>query len=124
MNIHASAEDYLERILMLQNKNGNVRSIDIATDMNYSKPSISRAIKNLKESDYIIVDKHGFIELTRKGFEIANRIYERHNILTEVFMLLGVNKETALEDACRVEHDLSEETFKAIQTHLEKTKHK
>lgn len=122
MNIHASAEDYLERILMLQNKNGHVRSIDIAHDMNYSKPSISRAIKNLKESGYIIVDENGFIKLSRKGFEIANRIYERHNILTKVFMLLGVSEETALNDACRVEHDLSEETFKAIYNHLEKFK--
>lgn len=124
MNIHASAEDYLERILMLQNKNGHVRSIDIAHDMNYSKPSISRAIKNLKESGYIIVDEHGFIKLSRKGLEIAKRIYERHNILTEVFLLLGVSKETALNDACRVEHDLSEETFKAIQNHLAKFKQK
>lgn len=120
MNIHESAEDYLERILMLSKKMSKVRSIDIAVDMNYSKPSISRAIKNLKENGYINVDANGNITLTEKGWEIANRIYERHTILTKIFVALGVSKETAASDACKVEHDLSQETFDALKKYLEK----
>lgn len=120
LNIHESAEDYLERILMLSKKMSKVRSIDIAVDMNYSKPSISRAIKNLKENGYINVDANGNITLTEKGWEIANRIYERHTILTKIFVALGVSKETAASDACKVEHDLSQETFDALKKYLEK----
>ncbi len=120
MNIHESAEDYLERILMLSKKMSKVRSIDIAVDMNYSKPSISRAIKNLKENGYINVDANGNITLTEKGLEIANRIYERHTILTKIFVALGVSQETAASDACKVEHDLSQETFDALKKYLEK----
>lgn len=120
LNIHESAEDYLERILMLSKKMSKVRSIDIAVDMNYSKPSISRAIKNLKENGYINVDANGNITLTEKGLEIANRIYERHTILTKIFVALGVSKETAASDACKVEHDLSQETFDALKKYLEK----
>lgn len=120
LNIHESAEDYLERILMLSKKMSKVRSIDIAVDMNYSKPSISRAIKNLKENGYINVDANGNITLTEKGWEIANRIYERHTILTKIFVALGVSQETAASDACKVEHDLSQETFDALKKYLEK----
>lgn len=120
LNIHESAEDYLERILMLSKKMSKVRSIDIAVDMNYSKPSISRAIKNLKENGYINVDANGNITLTEKGLEIANRIYERHTILTKIFVALGVSQETAASDACKVEHDLSQETFDALKKYLEK----
>lgn len=120
LNIHESAEDYLERILMLSKKMSKVRSIDIAVDMNYSKPSISRAIKNLKENGYINVDANGNITLTEKGFEIANRIFERHTILTKIFVALGVSQETAASDACKVEHDLSQETFDALKKYLEK----
>lgn len=120
LNIHESAEDYLERILMLSKKMSKVRSIDIAVDMNYSKPSISRAIKNLKENGYINDDANGNITLTEKGLEIANRIFERHTILTKIFVALGVSKETAASDACKVEHDLSQETFDALKKYLEK----
>lgn len=120
LNIHESAEDYLERILMLSKKMSKVRSIDIAVDMNYSKPSISRAIKNLKENGYINVDANGNITLTEKGLEIANRIFERHTILTKIFVALGVSQETAASDACKVEHDLSQETFDALKKYLEK----
>ncbi len=118
MNIYKSSEDYLERILVLQKEKGKVISIDIANSMNYSKPSISRAMKNLKANDYITINSNGEIELTDKGFEIANRIYERHIILSSYFMRLGVPKDIALEDACKVEHDLSDETFEAIKKHV------
>lgn len=122
MRIHESAEDYLERILILKNKNGKVISVDIANSMNYSKPSISRAMKNLKETGYIRIDSNGEIELTEKGAFIANRIYERHILLTNYFIKLGVPEEIAKLDACRVEHDLSDETFEAIKKHVSKEK--
>lgn len=115
MNIYESAEDYLERILMLNEKNGSCRSIDIAVDMNYSKASISRAIKNLREAGYIIVEANGNITLTPSGYEIAKKIYDRHRFLTELFIDLGVDPDTAASDACRVEHDLSEKTFEALK---------
>lgn len=115
MKIHESAEDYLERILVLKNQNGKVISIDIANSMNYSKPSISRAMKNLKEAGYIVINSKGEIELTENGSKIANRIYERHILLTNYFIKLGVPEEIAKLDACRIEHDLSDETFEAIK---------
>ena len=115
MNIYESAEDYLENILILKNKNGKVKSIDIAQYMNYSKPSISRAVKGLKEDGYITVDSLGYIELTPKGSAIANNIYERHVILSSYFESLGVPRDIALKDACKVEHDLSKETFEALK---------
>ncbi len=117
MNIHESAEDYLERILILQKTNGRVISIDIANSMNYSKPSISRAVKNLKNSGYINVDESGNITLTDSGMAIASRMYERHLLLTKYFMNLGVSEEVAKIDACKIEHDLSDETFEAIKRH-------
>lgn len=120
MKIHESAEDYLERILVLKMKNGKVISIDIANSMNYSKPSISRAMKILRENEYITFEENGEINLTEKGLNIAQKIYERHVLLTNYFMALGVKEETARNDACKVEHDLSEETFNAIKAHVEK----
>ncbi|MCI6014193.1 MAG: metal-dependent transcriptional regulator [Coprobacillus sp.] len=124
MKIHESAEDYLERILILKKEKGKVISIDIANSMNYSKPSISRAMKNLRENDYITFEENGEINLTEKGLNIAQKIYERHVLLTNYFMALGVKEETARNDACKVEHDLSEETFNAIKAHVEKTNKK
>lgn len=118
MKIHESAEDYLERILILKKENGKVISIDIANSMNYSKPSISRAMKNLRENNYIIVNSLGEIDLTEKGEKIANRIYERHTLLTKYFMSLGVSEDIARSDACKIEHDMSDETFEAIKNHV------
>lgn len=114
MNIYESAEDYLERILMLQKKGKSVRSIDIAESFNYSRASISRAINNLKKDGYILINDNGIITLSKTGYEIANKIYERHIVLTEFFESLGVSREAAIKDACKVEHDLSKETFDAI----------
>ena len=119
MAIYESAEDYLEKILMLQKEIGNVRSIDIAHSMGYSKPSVSRAVKLLKEANYIIVDKNGYIDFTPEGEEVATSIYERHQLLTEFLIKIGVSEETAQIDACGIEHHLSEETFKAMKKHLE-----
>lgn len=120
MEIHESAEDYLETILILKERSGLVRSIDIATKMNYSKPSISVAMKKLRENGYIEMDKEGFITLTDSGYKIASSIYNRHKVLTAFFVSLGVNQETAAEDACKIEHDLSEETFQKIKEHAMK----
>ena len=121
MEIHQSAEDYLETILILKERTGQVRSIDIATELNYSKPSISVAMKKLRENGYIEVDKEGSITLTASGYEIASNIYDRHKLLTNFFIALGVNEKTAAQDACKVEHDLSEETFARIREHALKT---
>lgn len=120
MKIYESAEDYLERILVLKKENGKVISIDIANSMNYSKPSISRAMKNLKENNYITINANGEIDLTEKGLKIANRIFERHTLLTKYFISLGVSEEIAKADACKIEHDLSDETFEAIKNHVNK----
>lgn len=122
MRIHESAEDYLEQILLLEKENGSVRSIDIVHSLGYSKPSISRAVKNLRENGYIEVGNKGIITLTEKGRKIAQDIYERHELLCNCFQTLGVSKEVALRDACKVEHDLSEETFEAIKKYYEKIK--
>ncbi len=117
MSIHESAEDYLETILILKERIGQVRSIDIATEMNYSKPSISVAMKKLRENGYIQVDGEGFIELTDAGYAIASDIYNRHQVLTDFFVSLGVDENTAAEDACKIEHDLSAQTFEKIMEH-------
>ena len=122
MNIYESAEDYLERILQLQESKERVISLDIANSMNYSKASVSRAMKNLRENGYIIVDASGVITLTDKGYEIASRIYERHKTVAKVLMMLGVSEENAYKDACKIEHDLSEETYVAIKKHMEMKK--
>lgn len=113
-----SAENYLETILVLENKIGDVRSIDIATEMGFSKPSVSVAMKQFRENGLITVDEHGHIHLTAKGAAIAQRVYERHQVLSRLFLAIGVSKETALEDACRIEHDISDETFERIKLWL------
>lgn len=118
LNIHESAEDYLERILMLKEELGHVRSIDIAKSMEYSKPSVSVAMKQLRENGYITVAADGGIDLTEKGMHVAARVYERHRVLTHMLTGLGVNRETAWEDACKIEHDISEESFESIKAHL------
>ena len=118
MNIYESAEDYLERILILQEENGKVRSIDIAKDMGFSKPSISVAMKKLKEAGLINIDEHGFITLTKEGHVIADRIYERHRVLKKVLIKMGVDPKQAEKDACKIEHVISEETFEAIKKHI------
>ena len=118
MSIQESGEMYLESILVLSGK-GPVRSIDICEYMNYSKPSVSRAVGILKNDGYITVDKGGYIELTSTGLEIAKKIYERHKLITELLEMLGVDNETASEDACKIEHCLSDKSFEAIKKHLE-----
>ena len=117
MTIHKSAEDYLEAMLMLKSERGYIRSIDVAERLGVTKPSVSYATKRLRENGYITFDPAGMIQLLEPGREIAERIYERHMLLTELFTGLGVSPETAREDACRIEHDLSEETFEAIRRH-------
>lgn len=115
MNIRESAENYLETILIIQERKGSVRSIDIANELNFSKPSVSVAMKNLRENGYISVDDNGYISLTDSGFDIADRMYERHRIISQYFMLLGVDPETAVKDACRIEHIISIDSFEAIR---------
>ena len=118
MQIRASAEDYLETILLLSKKTGEVHSIDIVNDMGFSKPSVSVAMKRLRENDMINVDEDGFIKLTAKGEQAAQQVYERHSILYEWLVNMGVNEKTAVADACRMEHVLSEDTFLAIKNLL------
>ena len=118
MCIHESAENYLETILMLSQKNSSVRSIDIVNELEYTKPSVSVAMKNLRENGCIEMDSDGFITLTDKGKDIAEGIYERHKLLTQWLVSLGVDKAIAAEDACRIEHIISAESFKAIKTHV------
>lgn len=110
-----SQEDYLETILLLQNRMGQVRSIDIANEMNFTKPSVSIAMKNLREKNYITMAENGYITLTETGRKRAESVLERHTILSDLLISIGVSKETALADACRIEHDLSEESFEAIK---------
>lgn len=115
MKIQESAENYLETVLMLRQRKGFVRSIDIANEMGFSKPSVSIAMKNLKENGYITIDDGGMISLTDKGREIAEKTYERHTLFTEWLIRLGVSPDVAAEDACRMEHAVSEESFAAIK---------
>ena len=110
-----SLEDYLETILMLYKSTGQVRSIDIADEMNFTKPSVSIAMKNLREKGYITMADNGYITLTESGKKRAESVLERHTILADLLISIGVNEETAREDACKVEHDLSEESFEAIK---------
>ena len=114
MNIYESAEDYLEQILMLLEKKGHARSIDIAVGLNVSKPSVSVAMKKLRENGYISMSSDNLIFLTDKGYAIARRTYDRHRILTEYLVRLGVPQHIARKDACKIEHDLSDESFAAI----------
>ena len=120
MRLQESGEMYLESIYVLAQKGGNVRSIDISEYMGYSKPSVSRAVNLLKTGGYITMDKDNYIHLTETGLEIAQKIYERHTVLSEMLMRIGVSEQTAAEDACRIEHDLSDESFEAIKTHVER----
>ncbi len=120
MDIRKSAEDYLEMMLMLREKHGYIRSIDIAEELGVKKPSVSYATKRLRENGYITMDKDSYITLTNSGLEIATRIYERHKFLAKYLIALGVDKDTAWKDACKIEHDLSEETYEAIRRHVEK----
>lgn len=120
MKIHESAENYLETILMIKNKKGAVRSIDIANELDFSKPSVSVAMKNLRENGYIEVDKSGYITLLEKGKEIAETIYERHTTLSKWLISLGVDQNTAVEDACKIEHVISAESFDAIKKLIKK----
>ena len=118
MSIHESGEMYLETIHILQEKNGSVRSVDISEHMGYSKPSVSRAVGLLKSGGYITVSKEGLITLTETGTQRAQKIYARHTLLTKVLTMLGVSKETADEDACKIEHAISDETFQALQNYV------
>ena len=118
MKIQESAENYLEAILIIHNCQGNVRSIDIANELGFSKPSVSVAMKNLRTNGYIEVDKEGFITLLDKGREIADKIYERHTLLSTWLVRMGVSPEVAAEDACRIEHVISAETFERLKEHV------
>ena len=120
MKIHESAENYLETILVLGKRLGNVRSIDIANELGFSKPSVSVAMKNLRQNGFITVNDDGYIVLTESGNVIAENIYERHTILLKWLTSLGVDAETAAEDACRMEHILSTKSFQAIKNHVNK----
>lgn len=120
MSLHESAEMYLETIYMLSLSNTSVRSIDVAEALGYSRPSVSRAVGLLKNDGYLIVDKDGFLKLTETGTEVAAQIYERHTILTAALMALGVDKGTAAEDACKMEHDISDKSLSAIKAHMRK----
>ena len=118
MRLKESGEMYLETIYILSQKKGAVRSLDVAEYMGYSKPSVSRAIRVLKQGKYITVDEEGHLHLTDLGLEIALKIYERHVLLTKLLVRLGVDEETAAEDACRMEHVISDKSFEAVKNHV------
>ena len=118
--IGKSAEDYLESMIILKEKNGYIRSVDIATYLGVTKPRVSNAMKRLREEGYIEMNRSGFITVTEKGMEIADKIYTRHKKLTDFFVALGVDPEIAEDDACKIEHDLSDATFDAICSHIDK----
>ncbi len=115
MSVHESGEMYLEAILVLSQRKGTVRSIDVSEYLGYSKPSVSRAMGILRSGEYIVMDKDGSITMTDKGRQIAETIYERHTLLTKLLTFLGVNEETAVADACRLEHVISDESFQAVK---------
>ena len=118
MKMQESGENYLETILILKQEKGYVRSIDIAMKLDFSKPSVSRAMSLLREGGFVVMDEGGFLTLTDEGLEIAQRIYERHLLLTKWLIHLGVAEDTAAADACRIEHDLSVESFDALRAHI------
>ena len=124
MHLQESGEMYLETIYILLKKSNDVRSLDIAEYMNFSKPSVSRAVGLLKEGEYITVDKDGYITLTDSGKEIAAKIYERHIMLTDFLIRLGVEEETAAADACKIEHNICDETFDALKKHIKEIEEK
>ena len=118
MKIQESAENYLETIYVLNKKNGSIRSIDVANELSFSKASVSVAMKSFREEGYITVDEDGTLNLTEKGLEIALRVYERHEVLAKALMALGVDKETAYEDACKIEHHISDTSIEKIKEHF------
>ena len=118
LKIYESAENYLEMIFMLGKNGDPVHSVDIANELKYSKPSVSVAMKNLRESGYILVDSEGHIRLTDSGLEIAQSMYERHTLISDWLISLGVDRETAVNDACKIEHGMSEQSFKAVRKHI------
>jgi len=120
MNIHESAEDYLEKMLMLRERKGYIKSIDIARELGVTKPSVSYAVKNLREDGYISMDKGGEIHLLERGEKIASAILERHRIICSVLESIGISKQNAYADACKIEHDLSDETYSALKAFVKK----
>jgi Mn-dependent DtxR family transcriptional regulator len=118
MTIHRASEDYLEAMLMMQEKHGYIRSLDVAEQLGVTKPSVSYATKRLREGGYITMNSDSHITLTETGMEIAQRMYTRHKLLTEYLICLGVDEETARKDACKIEHDISEKTFEALCKHV------
>lgn len=119
MQLQESGQMYLETIWILSQKSAYVRAIDVGEYMNFSKPSVSRALGLLKQGGYVVADEHGYLSLTELGQEVARKTYERHTILTDFFTRLGVNPETAAEDACKIEHHIGDETFAAIKRHVQ-----
>lgn len=117
MKIQESAENYLETILVLSERLGNVRSIDVANELSFSKPSVSYAMKQFRENGLVTMDENSYLHLTEEGRRIAERTYERHELLTKLFIALGVSEQTAEEDACRIEHVISAETFQCLKEH-------
>ena len=120
MRLQESGEMYLETILILSQRKENVRAIDICEEMGYSKPSVSRGLKILRENSYIYIDRNGYITLSRTGREVAEKIYERHQVLSALLVKIGVDEETATEDACRIEHVISDTTFSAVKKAINK----
>ena len=122
MKLQESGEMYLETIYVLSQDNPEVHSVDVASEMGFSKPSVSRAVNLLKDNGYLNIDKGGALSLTEDGLEVAERIYERHRVLSDMLMQIGVRKKTAVDDACRIEHVISVETFEKIKEHMAKNK--
>ena len=122
MEIHESAENYLETILMEKNKRWQIRSIDICNALGYSKPTVSVVMKQFRENGYIEMDENGYISLTEKGSRIAERMYERHVIIADFLMAIGVDEATAYQDSCKIEHDISETSFECMKKHYLKSK--
>ena len=118
-----SIENYLETILILSYSGQPIRSIDIANELNYTRPSVSIAMKSLKTAGYVLIDSNGYIKLTESGEEIACKIYDRHTVISDWLIFLGVDKDTAVKDACKIEHDISEQSYLAIKKHIEDWKH-
>lgn len=118
MSLQESGQMYLEAIFVLSNQHNYVRSVDVGEYLGYSKPSVSRAVGLLKDGGYVVTNEYGHLELTEKGIQIARKTYERHTVLTEFFVSIGVPREIATEDACKIEHDISNEAFEALKQHM------
>ena len=118
MEVSEATQNYLETIHILSIKKNEVHAVDICNHLNYSRPTVSIVLRQMRENGLVTVDDLNHIHLTEEGLRIATSLYERHNVITEIFMRLGVSRETAMEDACKIEHDLSEETFAALKAHL------